>query len=74
MQIKQVSGRTIFILKEPPKLIFSGLKAAIGKNREYEKNLQDTTYFEKTEIEIDLTIPVNLSNEWKSIHKEDQNV
>ena len=47
-------------------LLFTGLNKTIGNPREYEKNVAEgDEYFEK--VEIDMTIPLEDTNEWEQL-------
>ncbi len=67
MQMNIVSGRTILIFKEPLELILTGLTEQIGKPKEYQKKeIQVSTE------EIDLTIPLSETDQWKSLNKKSE--
>jgi hypothetical protein len=50
------------LIKEAPELIFTGLKAPIGKPRDLDRNLENEAYFQN--VGIDLTIPLEETNEY----------
>ena len=45
----------VMLFREQPKLIYTGLTEEIGKPREFEKNLEDESYFQKC---FDIKIPI----------------
>ena len=59
----------MFVLKTPPELLYTGLYKPIGKYREYEKNVADPIYFEKTEHEINIAIPFDETKEFRLLKK-----
>jgi len=67
MQMNVVSGRTILIFKEPLELILTGLTEQIGKPKEYQKKEG-----QPQNQEVDLTIPLSVTNEWKSLNQKSE--
>ena len=50
----------VLLFREQPSLAFSGLTREIGTPREYEKNLEDPSYFDK---KTDITVLQEETNE-----------
>ena len=46
--------------------MYTGLTKILGKPREFEKNLEDTSYFEKEEV--DISIPVDETSEFAKVN------
>ena len=49
------------VFKEAPELLYSGLTKVIGKPRDLEKNLDETTYFDSN---LDIVIPIEITKEY----------
>lgn len=51
----------VFVFKEPPELIYTGLTKILGKPREFEKNLEETEYFDS---DINVSVPIEETKEY----------
>ena len=54
-----MGGKTILILKEPFKILYTGLKRAIGSPKDYVKNKEEGNF----PSNLDLSIPLNETTE-----------
>ena len=64
---------SVFVHKQPPKLLYTGLTKIIGKCRDYGQNLKEKLYFQKSEFEIDLSIPMAETNEYRILKSSEIN-
>jgi hypothetical protein len=51
----------IFVLKEAPVLVYTGLTYNIGSPRDFDKNIEDPSFFDNVFI---ITIPIGITTEY----------
>lgn len=51
------------IFKDPPEFLYTGLSEVIGQPREYERNQEEPSFFDRN---LDLSIPLSETNEYRT--------
>jgi len=62
--VNDVSGRKVFLFREAPSILYTGLSHRIGNPREYEKNVNDDETFSST---AGISIPLEETNEFVAL-------
>jgi len=68
MLVNEVSQRKVLVFREAPTLVYTGLTRKIGEPREFEKNKDDSSYFDREDI--DLQVPLDETNEMNQINTQ----